>query len=269
MFLVGPVRASVVVLCVVLGLVSVSGCRTHRDDKKVTPEALYKKAHKALESYDFNGAIKSYEQLTARFPFTDEARQARLDLIYIRRALRILPAWYALLLILEITGLASFPFIAVSFLFLANFAGLLGISKGYGVLWSLAVEEHFYMLWPFIVHRCSLRKLITLTSLICLGSPFLRILLLVNPVPKHFASLYTWFNLDGLSLGALLAIWLRMPSFRRHQLTRVALPALILGSAAFVMLAGHPWAEVTVAKTACNLASAGFLSCALLTGSSQ
>ena len=45
-------------------------------------EALYKKAHKALEGYDFNGAIKSYEQLTARFPFTDEARQARLDLIY-------------------------------------------------------------------------------------------------------------------------------------------------------------------------------------------
>jgi len=83
MFLVGPVRGSLVALCIVLGVVSVSGCRTHREDnKKVTPEALYKKAHKSLESYDFNGAIKSYEQLTARFPFTDEARQARLDLIY-------------------------------------------------------------------------------------------------------------------------------------------------------------------------------------------
>ena len=82
MFLSGPLRASLVALCVVLGAVSVSGCRTHREDKKVTPEALYKKAHKALESYDFNGAIKNYEQLTARFPFTDEARQARLDLIY-------------------------------------------------------------------------------------------------------------------------------------------------------------------------------------------
>ena len=82
MFLSGPVRGSLVALCVVLLAVSGSGCRTHREDKKVTPEALYKKAHKALESYDFNGAIKSYEQLTARFPFTDEARQARLDLIY-------------------------------------------------------------------------------------------------------------------------------------------------------------------------------------------
>jgi outer membrane protein assembly factor BamD len=83
MSLVGPVRASLVALCVVLGVMSVSGCRTHREDpKKVTPEALYKKAHKSLQAYDFNGAIKTYEQLTARFPFTDEARQARLDLIY-------------------------------------------------------------------------------------------------------------------------------------------------------------------------------------------
>jgi outer membrane protein assembly factor BamD len=82
MFRSGPLRASLVALCVVL--LAVSGCRTHREkqEKKVTPELLYAKAHKALLNFDFNGAIKSYEQLTARFPFTDEARQARLDLIY-------------------------------------------------------------------------------------------------------------------------------------------------------------------------------------------
>lgn len=82
MLLSGPVRGSVVALCVVL--LAVSGCRSHREreDRKATPEQLYKKAHKSLDSYDFNAAIKSYEQLTARFPFTDEARQARLDLIY-------------------------------------------------------------------------------------------------------------------------------------------------------------------------------------------
>jgi outer membrane protein assembly factor BamD len=84
MFLSGPVRGTLVALCIVVLAVSTSGCRTHREraDKKVTPEALYKKAHKSLDSYDFNGAIKAYEQLNARFPFTDEARQARLDLIY-------------------------------------------------------------------------------------------------------------------------------------------------------------------------------------------
>jgi outer membrane protein assembly factor BamD len=84
MRLTSVVRAGLVALCVVMLAVSGSGCKAHREkqEKKITPEALYKKAHKSLENYDFNGAIKTYEQLTARFPFTDEARQARLDLIY-------------------------------------------------------------------------------------------------------------------------------------------------------------------------------------------
>jgi outer membrane protein assembly factor BamD len=82
MWLSGPMRGGMVALCI--ALLGIAGCHAHRtrEDKKVTPQELYTKAHKALKSYDFNGAIKNYEQLTARFPFTDEARQARLDLIY-------------------------------------------------------------------------------------------------------------------------------------------------------------------------------------------
>ena len=82
MFLPGPVRGSVVALCIVV--LAVAGCRTHRerDEKKQTPDVLYKRARHSLNSNDFNAAIKTYEQLTARFPFTDEARQSRLDLIY-------------------------------------------------------------------------------------------------------------------------------------------------------------------------------------------
>ena len=189
---------------------------------------------------------------------------------YFRRALRILPALYGVLLILLISGWISFRFMAISVLFLANFAGVLGVGGGYGPLWSLAVEEHFYMLWPLLVHRCSLRKLMILASVICIGSPFVRILTLVgSSVAQHFASFCTWFNLDGLSLGALLAIWLRMSSFRRDRLARIALPVMVLSGAAFLFWVGRPWADATVVKSACNLASAGFLSCMLLVGTSQ
>jgi len=75
-------RGGLVALCVVL--LATAGCRTHRDKNlnKSSPEVLYKKAHQSLNSYDFQTAIKTYESLTARFPFTDQARQARLDLIY-------------------------------------------------------------------------------------------------------------------------------------------------------------------------------------------
>lgn len=47
-----------------------------------TAESLYKDAHKRLLAFDYNGSVKVYEALTARFPFTSEARQARIDLIY-------------------------------------------------------------------------------------------------------------------------------------------------------------------------------------------
>lgn len=82
MFLSRPAHAGLLALCVVLA--ALSGCHARRDRaaNKDTPETLYKKAHKSLDSYDFNAAIKSYEKLTASFPFAAEARQARLDLIY-------------------------------------------------------------------------------------------------------------------------------------------------------------------------------------------
>ena len=46
------------------------------------PAAIYKVAHDRMESGDYNSAIKLMEALTARFPFTEQARQAHLDLIY-------------------------------------------------------------------------------------------------------------------------------------------------------------------------------------------
>jgi len=74
-------HAAAIALCLIL--FTTAGCRTNRIDKtKSSPELLYKKAKKSLDSYDFQTAIKTYEALAARFPFTDQARQARLDLIY-------------------------------------------------------------------------------------------------------------------------------------------------------------------------------------------
>jgi outer membrane protein assembly factor BamD len=71
-----------------MALSMLSGCRLlhHRHEDKLAkqgPDGLYNIAHKQLNSYDFKTAIKTYEALTARFPFTDQARQGRLDLIFV------------------------------------------------------------------------------------------------------------------------------------------------------------------------------------------
>jgi outer membrane protein assembly factor BamD len=61
-----------------------TGCRSHRgdEDTKSGPEVLYKRAHDSLDSQSFEEAIKLLEALQSRFPFSESARQARLDLIY-------------------------------------------------------------------------------------------------------------------------------------------------------------------------------------------
>jgi outer membrane protein assembly factor BamD len=73
-------RGGVLALCIALA--AVPSCRSKRDIISSNPELLYKRAHQSLNAYDFDAAIKTYEALTARFPFTDQARQARLDLVY-------------------------------------------------------------------------------------------------------------------------------------------------------------------------------------------
>ena len=60
-----------------------AGCRGHRgDDAKSGPEVIYARAQKAMRSSSYGEAIKQLEALQSRYPFSEPARQAQLDLIY-------------------------------------------------------------------------------------------------------------------------------------------------------------------------------------------
>jgi outer membrane protein assembly factor BamD len=74
-----------IVVVGLLALLLAAGCRSHRerDDAKVGPDVLYKRAQDAVAGQDFANAIKRLEALESRFPFSEQARQARLDLIYV------------------------------------------------------------------------------------------------------------------------------------------------------------------------------------------
>jgi peptidoglycan/LPS O-acetylase OafA/YrhL len=167
-------------------------------------------------------------------------------------------------------GWIGWRFLVASILFLANSANLVGVAIQYGPLWSLAVEEHFYMIWPLVVRRSSPRLLVTILAIVIAGTPLVRaITAMFANHQRHFMSLYTWCNLDGIALGALLAIWLRRPSFQRKQLSVIALPLLIVGSTSFAFLLNHPRAEAAFLGTACNLACVGLLSGMLLMGTNR
>ncbi len=66
-------------------LVSLGGCQSNKNKQRqfdrFTAQSLYHDARKSLEDNDYESAVKQYEALTSRYPFSDETRQARLDLI--------------------------------------------------------------------------------------------------------------------------------------------------------------------------------------------
>ncbi len=146
---------------------------------------------------------------------------------YVRRALRILPAYYATLGLVWICGLGSGAFVALGLVYLANVAPVFGVWMAYGPLWTISVEEHFYLLWPAVVRRLTPGRLAILAAAIVAIEPFAR--LAGFPFGAVPVQRYSWFVADGLAGGALVAVALR---------TRWASRGRVLGAASGLVAAG-------------------------------
>jgi len=166
---------------------------------------------------------------------------------YVRRALRILPAYLLTMLVLVVFSLAPWKFIALSLLYVSNLTPLWGIPIAYPVLWSLAVEEHFYFVWPTIARKFSMKKVLYTCAGIILVSPVLRLFAFLLTEKNGFVSFvcneYTWNAADGLACGALLAVYLRIYKPSRVRLAKIAVGWLALSVALWV--GGLPWGILT------------------------
>ena len=64
-------------------LLALAGCASKNErDMKSGADVLYDRAHSAMDSGNYRNTITYYETLSARFPFSNQAKQAQLDLIY-------------------------------------------------------------------------------------------------------------------------------------------------------------------------------------------
>ena len=134
---------------------------------------------------------------------------------YLRRAARILPLYYVTLAAI---GLAILGHVSGSFhlfpswiygLFLTNFA--FGVARRWdwlplSVLWTLAVEEQFYVTAPWIV-RAIARPLIPwlVGSLIALAELSRACVLVAWPQARFAVHVLTPFRMDALAFGVLAA----------------------------------------------------------------
>jgi peptidoglycan/LPS O-acetylase OafA/YrhL len=146
---------------------------------------------------------------------------------YVRRALRILPAYYLLLILLILLGSGTAAYFALSFFYLSNVTDLFGVAFGYGPLWSLAVEEHYYLIWPALVRNLSRRNLAICATGVWLAVPCLR-WAYFGRVHSEGLGTYTWFCADNLAAGSQLAIFLR-GSITRRVVLLISSGLVVLG----------------------------------------
>jgi len=120
---------------------------------------------------------------------------------YIDRFTRIIPLYIVMLAIVAVFVHGSRGYVILSAFFIANFAQLFHVSA-VGPFWTLAIEEQFYLLWPWLARACSIDRLRYLTVIILGVEPILR---LADIAIGHHNFQLTFFHADGLAFGALLA----------------------------------------------------------------
>lgn len=141
---------------------------------------------------------------------------------YLRRVLRLMPPLLVVLLLVALvhaTGLSSQPYDPLAYVsFLAYFGNYYiiatefsGVPLGTGVLWSLAVEEHFYLLYPLlfvslIVPASRRRRLAILTALCVLALLWRVVLLTVFQASTLYLESATDARFDSLLFGCILAV---------------------------------------------------------------
>ena len=199
---------------------------------------------------------------------------------YAKRALRIWPLYYLLLLLsfglvpllvhrahLAMGEAALFESrsVLVYILLFQNiwYAGM-AVPSMLGMTWSLAIEEQFYIVWPWLILLCDRKKLAYILGAVMVLSPLARLWAGHHGVSRGVIEYSTWFRLDGLSLGGLIALYCRSSCFSLRGAKRSAAAALAGGiPASLWLLSGHSQAAWPLLYTVLTLASAGMVTFAI------
>ena len=94
-----------------------------------------------------------------------------------------------------------------------------------------------YLFWPLLIGRLQLRKIAFVAAGICVAEPIIRGL-----AYAHVSSVlaYSWFRLDGLASGALIACFVRSSSYSSRTAGTLVVGLVSVG--ALLAAVGSPFA---------------------------
>jgi peptidoglycan/LPS O-acetylase OafA/YrhL len=184
---------------------------------------------------------------------SQHARWGEIRNFYIRRSLRIFPLYFGYLLGASASGaVASWWF----WIYLQNFpmAWCHSTLHGPNHFWSLAVEEQFYLVWPFLILFWPRRWLATAMWATIVFSTLLRVFLVHSQISLFYL---TFTRLDGLSAGGLVALYLHrgdLSQARRYFLPLGGVSGLLLVLGAWMSHGqGIAWVQVIKFSAATGL----------------
>jgi peptidoglycan/LPS O-acetylase OafA/YrhL len=167
---------------------------------------------------------------------------------YLRRFFRIFPLYYAFLAFHFFVAPHLAPELTVParqapwyWLYLSNWSDIAyGFLPALGHTWSLAVEEQFYVVWPWVVAATRPRSLAWVCLGVCVASFAARVLMVAEHFSGRWLYASTLSRADALAMGALVALAVRSETWR-PRLSRMLGPVAIATALALggLVLATH------------------------------
>jgi peptidoglycan/LPS O-acetylase OafA/YrhL len=161
---------------------------------------------------------------------------------YMRRLLRIFPLYYATLALTYLIGITAVrASIQWHLPYLSNvFFAIRGEWGGeVAHFWSLAVEEQFYCLWPWLILFASRRLLLPLVVACILAAPIFRYIAgEVMGINEIAVMVMPLASLDTLGIGALFACIQRMEERARDPVALATRLAMWVGIGGMTLFTG-------------------------------
>lgn len=208
----------------------------------------------------------------------EKERTGRLDTrsFYIRRILRIWPLYYTFLVVVSLL-----PFILhyqhMPLVYLAGYSLLIGnwvqafaaysrSSLMAHPLWTVSIEEQFYLMWPLVVRKAPRASIAGIAIALLVGANLSRVLLAFSTISSRFDIINhnTISNMDPIALGVLLALGLKQPpalSLLKRVALLLACIFVMIGVGGFIEV--HKVTGAIVGTPLAAFASAGILVCFL------
>jgi peptidoglycan/LPS O-acetylase OafA/YrhL len=144
-----------------------------------------------------------------------------LSRFYLRRAARLLPALVLVVLTCDVLFVAFDDTAPVrgsvfALTYFANYVQVLRPQSmpGFGPTWTLAVEEHFYIVWPlamlFVLTRYRMRTVLLFTLVACVAALGWRAILAAESIRLSLLETGSFERADALLYGCAAAIAVRI-----------------------------------------------------------